>query len=985
MLRKTHLLLFALLNLCTLFFSVDSTYAQQAQINSVEESQYSYYSVPNDPLKARIYKLENGLTVYMSVYKDAPRIQTYIAVRAGSKNDPSDATGLAHYLEHMLFKGTDKYGTKDYETEKIETEKIENLFEVYRNTKDTLKRRAIYHQIDSISGIAAKYAIANEYDKLLASIGTKGTNAYTWVEQTVYVNDIPSNQLESWLTIEAERYRNPVMRLFHTELEAVYEEKNINLDNDGSKCWEALFAGLFPNHTYGTQTTIGTIDHLKNPSIKKIKEYYNKYYVPNNMAICLSGDFDPDEAIKLIDQKFGAWQSKQVPEFISPKEEQIVKPIMKEVYGPDAETMMMAYRFPGASSKEADMITLIDKILYNGTVGLIDLNLNQNQKVLGAASFTISMKDYSVHVLSADPREGQSLEKVKDLLLSQIELIQKGDFPEWLLTAIINDLKLQRIKEYEDNSNRADAFVSAFILGIDWKEYIEDIDRLSKITKQEIIDFAKKYYSTNNYVVVYKHTGEDKNALKVEKPIITPVEINRNDQSPFLQSIINTKPKELQPVFLNYKDDIKRLNIKNNIPVNYKVNEENNLFNLYYVLDMGTNNDKKLGVAVNYLSYLGTSKFSPTALKQEFYKIGCSYDVFYSEDRIYVSLSGLNENFEKALPLFESLLSDAQPNEEALDNLVLDIIKKRADAKLSKQNILWGAMYNYAKYGSKSPFTTLLTEAELKALKAEELISGIKNIITYEHRILYYGPLMADKLISSLNTFHNVPQSLKPIPEEAKFVELDNMDNKVFVVNYDMKQAEIIMLSKSEPYNKSMAPNIASFNEYFGGGGMSSVVFQDMRESKALAYSVFSSYQTPSKKGKPNYVIAYIGTQADKLPEAMKGMTDLLNEMPESEVLFNSAKEAVVTKLQTERITKSGILFNFEKASKLGLDYDIRKDIYEKLPSLSLQEIKDFHTKYLKGKTYTIMVLGNKDDIDTDALAKYGKVQFLTLEDIFGY
>jgi predicted Zn-dependent peptidase len=282
----------------------------------------------NDPFKARIYTLKNGLKVYMSVYKNAPRIQTYIAVRAGSKNDPATATGLAHYLEHMVFKGTDKFGTKDFAKESVEITKIENLYETYRQTKDDAQRKKIYHQIDSISGVAAKYAIANEYDKMLAGIGGQGTNAFTSFDQTVYVNDIPSNQLENWLKIEAERYRKPVLRLFHTELEAVYEEKNRGLDSDNSKLWEAVFAGLFKNHTYGTQTTIGTIDHLKNPSMKEIMKYFNANYVPNNMAICLSGDFDPDETIKLIEKNFGSMPSKPVTPYTFEKEAPITEKVV---------------------------------------------------------------------------------------------------------------------------------------------------------------------------------------------------------------------------------------------------------------------------------------------------------------------------------------------------------------------------------------------------------------------------------------------------------------------------------------------------------------------------------------------------------------------------------------------------------------------------------------------------------------------------------
>ena len=948
-----------------------------------KKKEYTFATVPNDPLKARIYTLANGLTVYMTVYKDAPRIQTYIAVKAGSKTDPADATGLAHYLEHMLFKGTDKFGSKDYAKEKPELDKIVDLYEVYRGTTDPEKRKAIYHQIDSISGVAAHYAIANEYDKMMSTIGAKGTNAYTWVEQTVYVNDIPSNQLEKWLTIESERFRNPVMRIFHTELEAVYEEKNRGLDNDGEKAFEALMAGLWQKHSYGTQTTIGTIDHLKNPSIKKIKEYLAKYYVPNNMAICLSGDFDMDATIKMIDEKWGALPRKEVTAFIPPVETPITQPVIKEVYGPEAETMMLGFRFGGAATHDADMITIIDKLLGNGTAGLIDLDLNQQQKVLNSSSSTMIFKDYSAHILSADPKEGQTLNQLRDLLLAEVEKLKKGDFPDDLLKAVITDMRLQETKTYEKNNGRANAFVEAAVLGLDWKDEVGKVDRMAKITKQEVIEFVNKNYR-ENYVIVYKRTGEDKNVKKVEKPAITPVEVNRDSKSPFVQAIIDGKTPDIQPVFLDYSKDIKHLKLKNGVPINFKLNTENNLFDLYYLVNMGTDNDKKLEIALNYLSYLGTSKYTPAAIQQQFYKLGCSFSVNASEDQIWVSLSGLSDNFADAVKLFESLLADAQPNKDAYSSLVKDVIKHRADAKLDKNQILWSAMYNYGIYGKNSSFSDILTEAQLNDIKPEDLISIIKNITSYPHHILYYGPSDTTKLLTNLNALHNVPAQFKTIPEAKKYVQLSTDSNRVFVINYDMKQAEIIMLSKGELYSKQNIPTINAYNEYFGGG-MSSIVFQDMRESKALAYSVFSSYQTPNRKEKAHYNMAYIGTQADKLPEAIVGMTALLTNMPESPTNFTTSKDAVIKKIQTERITKASVLFNYERAQKLGLDYDIRKDVYQKIPSMTLNDIKNFQNKYVKSDKYTIMVLGDKSKLDIPTLEKYGKVIFLNLSDVFGY
>lgn len=956
------------------FIITSAVYAQPAKT-------YKYESVPNDPLNARIYKLDNGLTVYMTVYKNAPRIQTYIATRAGSKNDPHDATGLAHYLEHMLFKGTDKFGTKNYEKEKVELDKIENLFEVYRKTTDDKKRKDLYHKIDSISGYASQFSIANEYDKLAAGIGTKGSNAHTSFEETVYHGDIPANQLENWATIESERFRKPVLRIFHTELEAVYEEKNKSLDNDGNKEFEELFLALFPNNTYGTQTTIGTIDHLKNPSLTEIRKYYEKYYVPNNMAICLSGDLDPDAAIKVIDAKFGALKSKPVEVYKPYIEKPITQPIFKNVVGPQPENVMIGFRLGGANSSDADLMLMVDQILANGKAGLFDLNLNQQQKVLNSETYMEAMKDYSVHMLIGEPKAGQSLEQLKDLLLGEVENIKKGNFPDWLLAAIVNNLKLQQTKRYESNAARANAFVTAYIQGTPWQAYSSKIERLSKITKQQVIDFVKKNYD-NNYAVIYKRTGEDKDVQKVIKPAITPVQLNRGDRSEFVKIVLEKQVTPIQPVFLDYSRDIRKFNIKNNIPVIYTPNIENKTFAMYYIFDMGTIQNKKLKIAVDYLPYLGTKDLSPAQVQEEFFKLGCSYGVFAADEQVWVSISGLTENFEKATRLLENLLANAQPNEEALKALVGDIQKSRADAKLSKGEIM-KALTWYGKYGKNSPYTNILSDKELESLTSSELISIINGLTSYEHRILYYGNSSQEELMPLLEKTHQTPPTLKPVPPLVKFQERD-ANTDVFVVNYDMKQAEVKFLAKDGSYNKDLVPQITLFNQYFGGD-MSSIVFQEMRESKALAYSVYSFYGSAAKKTDSNYITSYIGTQADKLPEAMAGMMDLVNNLPEAENNFKSAKESILQTIRSERIIKTGILFNYENAKKLGLDYDIRKDVYSKVPELTFNDIKSFEQTHLKEKQYSVLVVGKKDLLDMKTLEKYGKVTFLTLEEVFGY
>ena len=486
---------------------------------SAMAQKYEYKTFDNDPLGVREYTLGNGLKVFMSVYKDAPRIQTYIAVRAGSKNDPSETTGLAHYLEHMLFKGSHQLGTTDWEREKVELQKIEELYEVYRKTTNEAARAAIYHQIDSISYVASTIAIANEYDKSMTAIGSEGTNAFTSNDYTMYVENIPANQLETWAKVEGDRFPNLVLRLFHTELEAVYEEKNISLAQDNHRVNEEMMRALFPHHPYGTQTTLGTIEHLKNPSMTNIYRFHHTYYVPNNMCIAMAGDFNPDEAIKIIDKYFGSWVPGTVPEFKKVKEEPITSPIIRLVNGQDPESLTIAFRIEeGNGSRDALLAEAMEYVLNNGSCGLIDLNLNQKQLCLGAYAGTYTLNDYAAFMLGGRPTQGQSLGQLRDLLLEQVELLKAGQFDEDLIKAGINQLKLQIMKQAESNNSRASQMAYAFVQHQTWDQVCKEIDELAKITKKDIVDFTNRICKDNNYPTASARTTTTSSSTSIRMP-----------------------------------------------------------------------------------------------------------------------------------------------------------------------------------------------------------------------------------------------------------------------------------------------------------------------------------------------------------------------------------------------------------------------------------------------------------------------------------
>lgn len=944
---------------------------------------YTYKYLANDPMQARFYTLKNGLTVILSENKKEPRIYTFIPTRAGSTTDPRTNTGLAHYLEHMLFKGTDKYGSLDWAKEKPLLDKIDGLYEQYNKTTDSTKRKAIYKQIDQTAGEASKYAIANEYDKMMASMGAQGTNAFTSYEQTVYLEDIPSNAIDRYLAVQAERFRKPVLRIFHTELEAVYEEKNRSLDNDGRKVNEALMAALFPTHNYGQQTTIGTVEHLKNPSLVEIRNYFNKYYVPNNMAVIMAGDFNADQVIGKVDKAFAYMQRKPVQLYNPAPEKPLTAVQTREVYGPTPELVQIGYRFPGGLAANRAVAVMVDELMSNSAAGLIDLNLNKAQKILGGGSSPQFMKDYGVWLMYGRPKKGQSLDEVKTLLLAEVDKLKSGNFDPKVMGSIVNNYKKNQIESFESNYGRAYQLLDAFILsgGNSYASLVSLNDQLARVTKQQVMDFAKEYLR-DNYVVVYKRKGEDKSIVKVDKPAITPVEMNREAQSPFLKQVNDMPMSDVQPVWLDYGKDIQR-GKAGNAQILYVNNPDNDLFRMGYRIPMGTYHSKLLPLATQYLSFLSTDKYSAEELSKAFYDLASNYNIYSSGDYTTVRLSGLQENFAKSVALLDHVLRNCQPNEQALTDLKERTLKARADNKLNKGLILQGLL-SYAQYGPKNPYNNQLTNDEVQAVTSAQLLEVLHTLFDYPQQVIYYGPQPLAALGTSLTQAHQMPAQFKAVPARNNFKQVAQQSPEVLFADYDMVQSEIFWVRNTADFDPAQLPTIDLFNNYFGGG-MASVVFQTLRESKALAYSTYAYYDTPSRKDQQYSINAYIGSQADKFHEAIAGMSELLNGLPESAKLLETAQVNMKKNLQTERIRQDNIIYTYLDAQERGIDYDVRQKTYEALDKMSYADLKKFSDTQLANKPYTLCVVASEKRVTPADLAKYGSVKKLSLDEIFGY
>ncbi len=933
----------------------------------------------NDPLDTHIYELDNGLQVYLTENHEEPRFYAEIAVRAGSKHDPADGTGLAHYLEHLLFKGNENLGTLDYEAEKPYLDAIVELYEQHFVETDESRRAEIYSEINRVAQQAAEFAVPNEIDKLYNSMGGSGLNAHTWYEETVYKVGLPSNRIHQWAEIESDRFINPVFRLFHTELETVYEEKNRTLDNGGRIIGTAIDDLLYKIHPYGQQPTIGTVDHLKNPSLVYIQDYFDTYYVPNNMGIFISGDIDIEETIALINDKFSHWEAKEIPE-VGPWEEPPLQGAERRtVQYPGEEQVSIAFRTAENGHADKEALILVDMILDNRTAGLINLNLNQQQLVSNAGSSPLFLNDYGSQNLYGIPKQDQTLEEVEKLLLDQIDNIKKGNFEEWIISAIINDFKKNEKASLEFNTARVSMMRSAFIEGSEWDYHIAEIDRMEQLTKDDVVEVANKYFG-DDYVSVYRI--DDQHVVPaVEKPQIDPVSIDPTRQSEFAANILAMEYDEIEPSFVEADTDYRVIEFADGVELYYAPNPLNDLFTFSINVEVGTEENEKLGLSASLIDVAGTQNMTNEELQKEWYRMGSEFRFGSGENSSTFSVSGLDEQFEDSLALMMELVKTPATEEQTLEQLKGILIKSREDRKSSPPAIAQ-ALYLYNRYGEESPLLEALTTREIVDTELEELMSLPAELLNYKHTIAYTGSMPLEELVEVLRRHHTVEGEQQDTPEYRFRTARQVNNTEVMVVDQQTAQAQVRIEFADGVYNSDDAVMSSIYTNYFGSG-MSSVVFQELREARALAYSAQARYAQGGRENAENLMLGAIGTQTDKTVDALEAFIDLIDNMPSSSERFEEAVNSQLNRYRTSKLNFREVIGAVRSWERLGFETDPRIQRYQELQTASLEDLVEFQQEHVQGRPKLISIVGDLSIIDTEELEKFGMVEEIQVEQLF--
>ena len=913
--------------------------------------------------------LKNGLTVYLSPNNEEPRFYAEIITRAGSKHDPSTNTGLAHYLEHLLFKGTQSFGTLDFEKEKPLLEKITGLYEERSKETNESKRSAIYEEINRISTEAAKLAIPNEMDRAYSNMGAKGINAHTWHEETVYKVDLPSNRLEHWAKIESERFAKPVFRLFHTELETVYEEKNRAIDNKDRLLHRVVNDLLFKTHPYGQQSTLGTVEHLKNPSITAIEDYYAKHYVPENMAICISGNIDPEKTFEIIEKYFSSWLN---PQPLREEPKWTEKPLkgreFVQVQYLGEEQLLMAFRTAPRFHQDYPALRLVDMILDNSVAGLINLNLVNQQKVRAAGCFPINYNDYGAHYLMGSPKDGQSLEEVEKLLLDQIEQVKAGNFEDWILPAVINDFKKRQKEDLESNPKRVELMRDSFLAFVDWEKMDGQIAELEKVSKDEIVRVANQYYG-EDYVIGFR-IDQQHDLPSIEKPPIDPLKIDPDKESDFMRAVGEIPFQPFSPKYIEAEKDYQIEEVTQGVRLIHANNPLNDLFTLEVRMEMGNDHQPMLSLVKRMLDRAGAEDMDSEQLKIEWYKLASEFGFGVREHFSSFSINGLDENLEKSLELAKKHMLSPKVKDVTWNETKKIILSERDDEQKDPR-ALSNALAHFHRYGSESRYLKRSSDSDLNASSVSSLTKILMEAFEVKRTILYYGPRSADEIRSIIKNGFLGKEPSRENPTIVPDRSISPDTNQVFFLQKEMAQAQVRLEFAAGLYDESKAPLGQLFNEYFGGG-MAGLVFQELREARALAYSAWAHFFTPARPEDENILVGAIGCQADKTLEAVHAFIELLDNMPINETRWNSAHSSILSAYRTNPIASRsipGFVYDFKA---LGMRNDPRAQRYESLQKAEINSLKSFYEMEIEPKSILLSIVGDSEKIDLDELRKIG-------------
>ena len=946
----------------------------------------SYQSQAEDlnALKVKEYRLENGLTVWLNEDHSQPKVFGAVVVKAGAKDCPD--TGIAHYFEHMMFKGTDRIGTLDYESEKVLLDSIAMKYDELAMTEDTVARARLQKEINELSIRSSEYVIPNEFNRLINRFGGSGLNAATSYDATIYFNTFSPQYMVQWAEINSERLINPVFRLFQSELETVYEEKNMYGDFIGGQVMDTLMARYFGPHPYA-YPIIGSTKNLKNPRLTEMHKFFEDYYVASNMALILSGDFDAQQVMPILEKAFSRIRSGNAP-----KQEKVMLPPFNgretmKVKFPIPFIKAMGLGFRGVSANHEDQVALNIAVNLlnnaNGT-GYLD-KLMVEHKLMGALAINESMNEAGILAVAIMPKLLiQSYSSAEKMVWDEINRVKNGDFSD----EMFNSLKLEQKRQYasslENIDSRATIMMNLFSQGKSWNDYLNEVARIESITKEDVVRVAQKYFS-NNYLCVTKSTGKyPKDNLP--KPAFSPVvPRNADASSSYAKQLEKIPEQQVAPRIIDFEKDVKTSKLTPLVTLYTTPNPLNDIFTLNISYGIGALEQPELMQLTNYLQLLGTESLSFEQFRSRLQSIGSTLAFDVTPDAFVMKVTGFDNHIDETMELVGDFIRHAKADDKKLRQIVDDAkVSEKAFFK-SGDNVA-SALLEQVKYGDQSRYLRKLSLSQIKKLKGKDMLAIYDKVRSVQCDLHYCGTLPVEKVIGTIR--QHLPLERTTVASNSPYYrELKQYDRPtVFFIDMpDMAQSIVYGYVKGDPVDDKASRHASRLFSVYFGGDMSSLMFQEIREFRSFAYRTSGRYQLPNHahKGTAGSFTAMLSTQSDKTLDALGVLDSLIREMPLKPERVEAVKQTLVNRINNDYPPFRNLSEKVASARMEGFDRDPAEEFLRDIATMDMQDISRFYREQISGRPVVYVIAGNRKHIDMKKLAEYGTIIKVKKKDIY--
>lgn len=936
-------------------------------------------------LEVKEIKLENGLTVWLNEDHSQPKIFGAVVVKAGAKDCPD--TGIAHYFEHMMFKGTDKIGTIDYEAEKVLLDSITVKYDELAATEDEAERARIQKEINELSIESSDYVIPNEFNRLISRYGGSGLNAATSYDATIYFNTFSPQYMAQWAEINSERLLNPVFRLFQSELETVYEEKNMYGDFIGGPVMDRLLARYFAPHPYA-YPIIGSTKNLKNPRLTEMRKFFEEYYVASNMALILSGDFDTEAVLPILEKTFSRIRSGEVP-----KKEVVPLPPFKGkekmvVKFPVPLVKAMGLGFRGVPANHEDQVALAIAVNMlnnaNGT-GFLD-KLMVERKIMGSMAMNESMNEAGILAVAIIPKlMFQTNRGAEKMVWKEINRVKAGDFSDELFNSLKQEQRWKYASNLENIDSRARIMMSLFSQGKSWDDYLQEVSKIDSLTKEDVVRVARKYFS-ENYLCVTKKTGKyPKDNL--QKPDFNPIVPKNSEASSAYARHLDSIPiTELKPRFIDFKKDMQTMQLNPLATLYTTANPVTDIFTLYLSYQIGVLEQPELSHLANYLQFLGTDSQSFHDFRTQLQVLGSTIVFEATDTHFYVRITGFDNHFDETLRLVGDFLRHAKADEKQIRQVVNDARVTEKAFFESSDNIA-NVLLEKVKYGDQSRYLKKLSLSEVKKLKGKDLLSLFDRVRRMECDMHYCGTLPMEKVAEQIKASIPVDE-ITVAAENAPYYREAKKYDKPLVYFVDMptaSQSIVYGYVKGEVTDDAWSRHAARLFSVYFGGDMSSLMFQEIREFRSLAYRVNGRYILPPHKleGKAGEFVAMLSTQSDKTLDAMEVLNNLIQDMPEKPEHISNIRQSIVNQVNNDYPSFRDLSEKVANYRRNGFESDPGEDLLADISGMDMKDIVRFYRHIVRTKPVVYVVVGNSMRIDMKKLGAYGEVIRVKKKDIY--